>query len=67
MREKPPHTRRLWMFVGLCIAAMLLAGAYTARAIWSGPRASVPSNETAVRLSAPPPRPYLIVRSTVSD
>jgi len=67
VREKNPRRRRLWTFVALCVAAALLAGGYTARAVWKDSPAGESIDEPAPRLAAPPPLPFLMVRSTARE
>ena len=65
MREKRSHARRIWIFAALCAGAALLAGGYALNALRSrGGEATAP---TTTRLTEPPPRPFLMVRSTARE
>ena len=67
MRDQHTRRRRVWLFGGLCVAAALLAGGYTARAVWRESRTNEPLHEMSSRLEAPPPAPFLVVRSTARE
>lgn len=65
MREKRWRARRIWIFAALCAGAALLAGGYALNAVRSpGGEATAP---TITRLTEPPPRPFLMVRSTARE
>lgn len=67
MPDRRAARSRVWTFAALCGAAGLLAGGYTARAVWRDWRASERIDPQSLRLSAPPPPPLLMVRSTARE
>ena len=61
--------RRVWAFAALCVIAAAGTAWYTATAVPRGaPQTDGAATEgAAARLAAPPPRPFLLTRSTFPD
>lgn len=66
MRDRLPRARRIWIFVALCVAAALFAGGYAFHST-RPPAGESTGTTTAIRLTDPPPPPFLMVRSTARE